>query len=66
MVGTAHLNVNVASLLTKHGEEPAQVSSGIQSQAAVGESVVGVLHVVCPIRRQRRASGCHNPDLSKT
>ena len=60
-----HLNVDVAGLLTNHVEEPAQVGSSVQSQALMGDSVVGILLVICPIWRQRCASGGYDPDLSK-
>ena len=61
---SAHLDVNVASLLANHVEEPAQVGCGVQGQAPMGESTVGVLLVSRPVRRQRRACGCHYPHLS--
>ena len=65
MVMTPHLDVDVASLLTNDIEEPAQVGSSIQGQALMGDSAVGELLVVCPIWRQRCASGGDDPHLSK-
>ena len=62
---TPHLNVDVASLLTNHIEEPAQVGSNVQSQALMGKSAIRILLVVCAIWRQRCASGGYYPDLSK-
>lgn len=62
---TPHLDVDVASLLTNHIEEPAQVGSSVQSQALMGDSVVGILLVICPIWRQHCTNGGYDPDLSK-